>query len=168
MKSAKKQSNRTIPRIFIFDCCSGSGQREEKRRNDNEKGKNIVIGLRKDDMKDNNDHKSLEESGGKNVPLDSIHRSNSLIWAQDEYNPDFQLVTINAANEGFQSKMSSVKGSYVIQQFTEKIGSNLKNNNYFLQEILDDIQEDLHNKGKQLMIQTFNNKTEFIKFLPNN
>ena len=36
-----------------------------------------------------------------------------------------------------------------------------------MNEILDDIQEDLHERGKQLMVKTFNNKTEKIKFLQN-
>lgn len=40
-------------------------------------------------------------------------------------------------------------------------------NDKFLYEILDDIQEDLHKRGKQLMVKTFNNKTEYIKFVEN-
>ena len=39
------------------------------------------------------------------------------------------------------------------------------NNNKFLNQILDEIQENLHSSGKQLMVKTFNNKTENIKFI---
>lgn len=74
-----------------------------------------------------------------------------------------------AANEGFQSKMLSDKGSYVIGQFVSRLKDNIyKNkNNKFMNEILDDIQEDLHDAGKQLMVKTLNNKTKFIKFQVN-
>ncbi len=89
-----------------------------------------------------------------------------MIWAQNEDNPDYKLVIINAANDGFQSKLNSIYGSYVITQFTRKLEENIKekNNQKFLNEILEDVQEDLHQKGKQLMVKTFNNKTEYIKF----
>ena len=98
--------------------------------------------------------------------MSDITRDSSLIWAENEDNPDYKLVTINAANEGFQSKMGRNVGSYFLTQFTQKLGENIGNNNNkrFLNEILDDIQEELHNDGKQLMVKTFNNKTEYIKF----
>ena len=32
---------------------------------------------------------------------------------------------------------------------------------------MDEIQEELHDDGKQLLVKTFNNKTEFIKFREN-
>ena len=77
------------------------------------------------------------------------------------------MITIHAANEGFQSKMSSQTGSYVIRQFVYKIADNLENNDLWLHQLLDEVQEDLHEKGKQLMVKTFNNKTEYIKFRKN-
>ena len=144
--------SRGIPRIFIFDCCSGNSERDSKYREESyEKGKNTGSG---------------ETDWSKKIVLNDISRQDSLIWARDEDNPDFRLVTVHAANEGFQSKMSSVTGSYVIIQFIEKLQDNIsKNNQLFLKHILSDIQEDLHNKGKQLMTKTFNNKTEYIKFV---
>ena len=62
--------------------------------------------------------------------------------------------------------MSINKGSYVITQFIQRLQDNICNNNNkaFLYEILSAIQDQLHDEGKQLMIKTFNNKTEFIKF----
>ena len=76
---------------------------------------------------------------------------------------------INAANEGFQSKMRTDTGSYVTAEICHRVGLNIdkKHNKKFLHEILDEIQEDLHAKGKQLMVKQFNNKTAWIKFKEN-
>ena len=121
--------------------------------------------------KSNDKGKNIEPSldSGKHTELHHVTRANTLVWAKDEDNPDYRLVVINAANEGFQSKMSLSKGSYVITQLTQRLGDNIGNDNNkrFLNEILGDIQEDLHHSGKQLMVKTFNNKTEYIKFVKN-
>ena len=103
----------------------------------------------------------------KQIEVDDIHHRLSIVWAKDEHNPDYRLVTVNAANQGFQSKMDTVSGSYVVTKLTEKISKNIKRNKLFLNEILDDIQEELHDAGKQLMVKTFNNKTGNIKFVKN-
>ena len=102
----------------------------------------------------------------KTIEVRDIHGKKSLIWAKDEDNPDYKLVIINAANQGFQSKMNKTIGSYAIKQLTQRLAENIGNNNNkkFLNEILEDIQEELHNNGKQLIVKTFNNKTEYIKF----
>ena len=74
----------------------------------------------------------------------------------DEDNPDCKLAVINAANEGFQSKMSNETGSHVLTQFMEKLGDIIdrdgKNKNMVLFRILEDIQEELHQRGKQLLV----------------
>ena len=105
----------------------------------------------------------------KNIELKSIHGENSDLWLRNEVNPDFKLITIHAANEGFQSKMCSVTGSYVVTSFTEKLRENIidNNNKRFLFEICSDIQTELHNKGKQHTVNTFNDNTQYIKFLEN-
>ena len=70
-----------------------------------------------------------------------------------------------AANEGFQSKMSTETGSYVMTRFIQGLRDNIDNNNEkFLNAILEEIQENLHSEGTQLMTTTFNNKTGYIKF----
>ena len=91
----------------------------------------------------------------------------SIHWNEHEDNPDYKLVIINAANEGFQSKMSMRKGSFFITQFTQRLADNIcnKRNERFLNQILNDVQECLHNEGKQLMTKAFNNGTENIKFV---
>ena len=162
INSAKKPLSRRIPRIFIFDCCSGNGEKDSEYRQDYEYEK------MQEDQGKNMKLTDIEMNEiGKRISLNDVVRQNTLVWAGDEDNPDYRLVTVNAANEGFQSKMCSVNGSYVIKQFIQKTKENVnKKNPKFLKHILDEIQEDLHDKGKQLMTKTFNNKTEYIKFIP--
>ena len=44
-------------------------------------------------------------------------------WAYNEHNPDYRLVVVHAANDGFQSKMDIEKGSYTITQFCKRLQS---------------------------------------------
>ena len=210
--TGKKPLCRKIPRIFLFDCCSESGERdcdwrghvsdeeissseeEEEEKYDgkgikNKKTKKLTRTLAADKSKQtdsNTEHGKhvvpmpTDTEQGKNTSVTDIIRAETEIWMYGEDNPDARLVTINAANHGFQSKMSIETGSYVITKFVEGIRNNLngvhgidrlkqniyrKQNDKFMYEILNKIQEDLHDKqGKQLMVYTFNNKTEFIKF----
>ena len=150
--------SRKIPRCFVFDCCSGSGQREADWR-----GKG---------HKDNSEEESESDQGknildaGKQTEIGHIASGDNEDWMYGEDNPDYKLVTIMAANDGYQSKMSTEKGSYVITSLMDGISNNIDehDNDKFLNTILDEIQEKLHDDGKQLMVKTFNNKTEFIKF----
>eukprot|EP01084_Bolivina_argentea_P080747 146252_1 len=137
--SAKRPSIRQIPRLFIFDCCAGEGDKLSESR--------------------------VKSEAGKYFEMHDIARPNSM-WAHNEENPDYRLVIVNASNEGFQSKMRLDTGSYVVTKITEQVAMNVihKGNKKFLNDILDGIQEELHRKGKQLMVNTFNNKTGFIKF----
>ena len=215
--SAKKPLSRKIPRIFLFDCCSGSGERDTDWRAQSNDGDEDEISSSEDDyekgIKDKTKRKKKTVTGSaatdktkqshqdgieqgkhmlslsdqtKNTTVGHIASQASQIWMYGEDNPDFQLVTINAANDGFQSKMSVETGSYVITQFVDGIRNNLfmdknikgidriknniyrKHNDQFLYQILNKIQDDLHQLGKQLMVKTFNNNTEFIKFEVNN
>ena len=155
--SGKKPVSRTIPRIFIFDCCAGSNERDAEFREDEkeeDKGKSAGYG---------------ETDTAKNTEVDDIVRDGSLQWAIGEVNPDYKLVVVNAANDGFQSKMRCDTGSYVVTQITERLYESISNKDgRFLHQILDDVQEDLHTRGKQLMVKTFNNKTEYIIFEEHN
>ena len=111
-------------------------------------------------------NKGINDDKGKQTEPTDIARDGSLIWAYNENNPDYKLVIINAANDGFQSKMRIDTGSYVITQFTKRLEDNIRTgNDKYFNEILDDIQEDLHEKGKQLITKAFNNKTEKMIFL---
>ena len=59
----------------------------------------------------------------KNTEISDVARKESVTWFQNEDNPDFKLVIINAANEGFQTKMQQDAGSYVITELTSKLYS---------------------------------------------
>ena len=83
-------------------------------------------------------------------------------WYKGEKNPDFRLVQINAANEGFQAKMSPTTGSYMLTKIIARIRQNLSNNKLRLGPLLDEVQEEL--QEKQLMEMQFNNNTNNIKF----
>eukprot|EP01084_Bolivina_argentea_P287369 493097_1 len=174
--TAKRPLNRSIPRLFIFDCCDGSNTKDTGFRTDTiyqtpgddnstqletEIGKNIQ--LNGSNIKHNNTYKY-----GKNVELSTIHGAQSALWLNDEDNPDFRLISVMAANEGFQSKMDTITGSYVITKFTEKMEKNINNNNKkFLFQVFDEIQSELHEQGSQQTVNTFNNNTRYLKFVKN-
>eukprot|EP01083_Nonionella_stella_P276802 940870_1 len=104
----------------------------------------------------------------KNVEFATISGQTDGLWLHNEQNPDFRLVTIHAANEGFQSKLDIVTGSYVVTAFTEKMSDNVDNENKkWLFEICDDIQSELHSQGKQHTVNTFNDNMRYLKFLRN-
>lgn len=64
--------------------------------------------------------------------------------------------------------MSINKGSYVIKGLAQRITDNIENSNkYFLYEIYHQLQKYLHDSGKQHTRSTFNDGTEYIKFVKN-
>eukprot|EP01083_Nonionella_stella_P148567 470553_1 len=62
--------------------------------------------------------------------------------------------------------MSWKTGSYCIRTLMEKMMENIENmgNEQFLAEIINEVQTDLHDDGKQLIDAAYNNKTGYIKF----
>ena len=152
--------SRTIPRIFIYDCCDG----EEERIRSRTSSPSIL-------SSNDAEYSSIPTTdsydtgkAGKGYNLKNVTSSSGSSWTENEVNPDFRLCTIFGANPGFQSKMNSKQGSYLIYGLTKKL---IKNENIFLGEIFDDIQDELHSKGKQQIINVFNNNTRFIKLNTN-
>merc|ERR1712228_241233 len=145
--SGKYAENRSIPRIFIFDSCAGSEERD--------RGLSILPMMQS--------QKTINISEQTHVPRDSIKVPIS--WKQTEQNPDFCLMTIHASNHGFQSKMNQKNGSYCISALYQMLEWNVvsKNNHYFLGEICNKIQTKLHEQC-QLPVITSNNGTEYVKF----
>eukprot|EP01084_Bolivina_argentea_P087314 157701_1 len=98
-------------------------------------------------------------------PRDSILQG-KIKWGKDEKNPDKRLATLFASNVGFESKMSSIDGSYMIKGFVTKMLKYLEggtdDNVPFLYVIFDEIQEELGDKV-QLPTYAYNNGTRFIK-----
>merc|ERR1712228_728362 len=148
--SGKYAENRSIPRIFIFDSCAGS---EEKDR-----------GLSTSPIMQT--QKTVNILDSNKAQRDSIKVPIS--WNQTEQNPDYRLMTIKASNYGFQSKMNSETGSYCISALYQMIKWNVvsKNNHYFLGELCNKIQTKLHEQC-QLPVITSNNGTEYVKFKVN-
>eukprot|EP01083_Nonionella_stella_P039233 106707_1 len=143
---------REIPRIFLFDCCAGDQQRS------------IYPASFNDD-----DDESASDAG-KNFDVSNIRieQYDNEIWKSDQRNPDYRLATIHAANDGFQSKMNSVDGSYLIYEFVKRMTKNIEDGeNKFLGEIIEEIQYDLHDKGKQQITFSFNNHTRYLMFKKN-
>eukprot|EP01084_Bolivina_argentea_P095916 172421_1 len=153
---SKQQALRMIPRIFMFDSCSGDSEKVSISRFDDEMGKLILPD---------------DEIGKPILPDDdeNVRYRKSILWALDEHNPDHLMILINAANKGFIAKMNSKKGSYLIAEYMEKMIDNIKNcnNKKFLMEILDEIQQKLHHDGKSLIEYTPYNGTSYIKFSKN-
>ena len=168
--SSDQPNSRKIPRIFIFDCCAGNKEREGTKRNEdlNEDGNGsleVGAGTNKGiDMDEDEKSQFNHNLDGKAVTTADVEKKTQVIWASDEDNPDHRLVVIHAANEGFQSKLSLTDGSFVIKGFCDGI---INNPNQWLYKILNKIADDLHKKGTQLMVKTFSNNTEYIKFKPN-
>eukprot|EP01083_Nonionella_stella_P228042 808502_1 len=129
--SAHKPKNRQIPRLFIFDCCDGGEahkvgvfrdeEEEEERKEQHKAG--VKPEAHDQVIEENNiSHVALKMEPELPDPLaiaisKSIERELSKSeaagsWLHDEKNPDYRLITIQAANEGFQSKLDKVKGSY--------------------------------------------------------
>ena len=142
---------REIPRIFLYDCCDG----------DNEQGKGR---LKKTDV-------SMPRDFAKCFTIDDIaQKADDLIWDHGTRNPDYRLVEINAANEGFQAKLNSDIGSYMIHGFVKEMIDDLNEKSKeqkFLYEIFDKVQQELEANGKQQTKSTYNNGTRCIKLMAN-
>jgi len=133
---------REIPRFFLFDCCSGGDARVEVAANeDASKGvevANIFDGARAKDW-----------------------------WVGQDFNPNHRLARVDAANEGFVSKLNLDTGSYVVHQFYEKYCDALANHSKptpFISEMFTAIQDDLQAAGKQLPEAVWNADTKYLVF----
>ncbi len=112
--------------MFLYDCCSGNGQKEEKE----------------DEENDDDGNKGIKYSD-LSKQIDDGNCDNS--WGQDDHNPDYRLAVIQAGNHGFDTKLEKGVGSYLIQSFYEKTMDVLNNNKKdFISEIFGEIQDDLH------------------------
>eukprot|EP01084_Bolivina_argentea_P054548 100035_1 len=164
---------RDTPRLFIFDTCSGEHQKNTDIRRQSQE----IISITDNDFEEskNDDVDEIDKLrrdhtiNGKVINLEFIENlSKSDAWNQNEHNPDYKLCTVFASNQGYQAKMNTVMGSYLTAEFVKKMITNItvSKNKYFLFNILDEIQAELHSKGKQLGVNTYNNNTRYIKFIP--
>ena len=153
-------TSREIPRVFVFDCCDGIQEQDTD-----------YAGHYRDEEESSSEEEDEEKEHGKaNFGAnDILERQNTLVWKKGQDNPDYRLCVVHAANEGFQSKMSNETGSYLITAMTDKMIDNVDHKCCFKKfeffgEIIDAIQKNLHDKGKQQVNGSFNNHTRKLKF----
>ena len=171
--SLKRPKCRQIPRLFLFDCCSGKHERETDFRGQNlfdkEEGESSMSSNGKGMVPFNTTTTITDSNKSPELVKNSTITSNDGGWYHGEDNPDYKLATIHAANSGYISKMKSDTGSYLISSMAGKLETNIESgrNKKFISEILDEVQNELHKNGKQLTVHTFNNGTGYIKFVKN-
>eukprot|EP01084_Bolivina_argentea_P274001 466869_1 len=135
---------REIPRIFIFDLTSGGDGAFEQQKNTS------ALKLKNDATK---------------FTVNDIESEDSL-WRRDTKHPDYKLVQITGSASGFQSKMDRNIGSYMLNAFVTRFLELETNNQHkYIYEIFDDIQEELHNRGKQHLMIAYNNNTRYVRLI---
>ncbi len=154
--SINHKLNRTIPRIFIYDCCDGMDRRD--------RSPSPYTITQQPPFEDDHDEYG-KCAMGKGYGLSDISSNSGSSWTRNEHNPDFRLCTIYAANAGFMSMMNAKDGSYLIKTLSEKLI--MGHDNKFLGEICEEIEKELYEeeeKEKQLIDCRFHNQTQYIKF----
>eukprot|EP01083_Nonionella_stella_P124761 376927_1 len=154
---------RDLPRVFMFDCCDGKWDYSKgitpprKPRNDKPRDQGLAT----------QDRKGSDQ--GKGYALLDVEEETKEPWTKDQKNPDHRLVEINAANRGFQSKLKRDEGSYMLSEFVQRTISNLnKGQHEFVYKVFDEIQQELAvNKRKQQITTVYNDRTRYIKLMPN-
>ena len=147
---------RTIPRLFIFDSCTGINEREaefrdastieEEPSSSSEEESTNAKGAKKDESEEKKKQEIVQRDSRRFTELQS--------WKLNEDNPDFNSIIFNSSNKDFQSKLSSEKGSLFMTRLIKGIernnnGNCFKNKRY-LSKIFGSIQSELHKRGKQL------------------
>ena len=144
---------REIPRLFVFDACSGSAKREH------------TIEIDSDEFDDESE--PLNTISDENVAKNEfacdigVIKKQSRQWTTSQPNPDYKLMVIESANIGFQANMRHDDvGSLLIYEFIMTIIESIRSHDRrSLAENLDKIQQKLHEGGKQLINYTPNNGT---------
>merc|ERR1712228_940423 len=156
---------RTIPRLILFDCCSGKQSKgiaptivDVKKEDDEKKEMDK-------NLKTNNLDKKIDE-----IDIFNADHDKTVKWGLNEENPDHLVATINASNHGFVSRLDRRFGSLCIHRFYQKycwILDAKKREIPFIHEIFEEIQEELQFEGKQLPEAKWNDSTQYIVFKKN-
>jgi len=188
--------SRMVPRIFIFDCCDGNVEYgkfvslgKNKFGTNDEAMLADVIGETEDaagvttaedqgkDADGSEDEKVADESETesdeeeKNEEEEKVAEcsvSSEALWAYDTEHPDHQLAVLNASTWGFQSKLNTGIGSYLIAGFVDRAEKQLKALGCVprIGALFKEIQEELRKLKKQLPIYIWNGNTENITIYP--
>merc|ERR1719361_2438944 len=99
---------------------------------------------------------SLQDNVAKAVTLGDTQQRKE--WTTSTKNPDYNLVQIHAANNGFMAKANPQIGSYLVYFFCVAVKRNIqRKQGKVLSDLMAEIQNTLHNKGKQQTVNVFNN-----------
>ena len=153
--SLKYPKLREIPRIFVFDSCDGSDEQITTMDTNAEQSKAIEMVLTEE----------LNAESSKGTALDDVQSAGA--WTSTTKNPDYDLVEVYAANSGFVAKMD-YNGSYLVYYLTMAIKNNVeKKLGRTLAEILEIVQNHLHDLGRQQTVNILNNNTRTMVFKKN-
>ena len=184
-RSFSKQGHalsRTVPRLFIFDCCDGDGDfgkfKKDAAKNGKEGGNkeekqlaamlelgdadvaDVVPPEQEQELEDGDEAGAEQEDA---EPEPSV--SAEAVWAHNTEHPDYQLAELNASRWGFQSKLNTGSGSYLISGFVERAEKELAAKGYVprIGAMFKEIQDELRLRNKQLPSYIWNNNTENIQ-----
>ena len=153
--SLKYPQLRDIPRIFVFDCCDGWDERRAS------------INVNQDIAKDIELIAIDQSQRRKGTDLSDVQNMSVNAWTSATKNPDYNMVTVYAANSGFVAKMN-YNGSYLVHSLTDAIMENVeRKQGKTLSELLEDVQNRLHDAGSQLPVNIMNNNTRTLMFKKN-
>merc|ERR1719491_2775293 len=129
-----------------------------------EKAEDVLAAVAEEEKEQKTDEILVGEAEEKKEASKPTHAVTGSItdwlWKHGDLNPDYRLAVLNAANEGFQSKMNSDVGSYVIHGFWRRAMALLKENGEVsrLGKIFSEIQKEL-GEWKQLPVFNWNHDT---------
>jgi len=157
--SRNKVAVRSIPRLFVFDCCDGQYAPDRLIRCIVESNESKIGGK----------PSIVPQNGNENQFKVEWERP----WPDKEHNPDHNLVVIHGANRGFQSHATKGYGSYLIHFLTKSLTKSLDQKcrrricgPRYLGQIMDEIQQVLEEKERQLVVPVYINHTDRIVFRP--
>ena len=156
---------REIPRIFLFDACDGTRQRKASLKMQQVDSQSV-----EDEKPESpkNTEEVKEDEHTHTVEALQIE-SRDTEWSSKHKNPDYNLVAVHGSNEDFVSKMQqSSVGSYLTYFFAKAVRLNIEGKQRKgLAAILKDIQNLLHDEGKQLIRMEFFNETQNLRIEKN-
>ena len=144
---------RDIPRIFLFDACDGDRDRRSTA------GLEPVYSQSLDSV----DAMETTKDGGGAAGTSSP--SPRISWTSKTKNPDYNLVAVHGSTDGYVSKMKETEvGSYLTYLFVKTVKMNIeRQQGKGLAEILTDVQNALHDSGKQMIKYVCFNNTGTLR-----
>ena len=132
---------RDIPRIFLFDACAG------------ERDRRATLEMVQVDSQSLDSIEAMESTKDGGGAAGTSSRSPRISWTSKTKNPDYNLVAIHGSTDGYVSKMQETEvGSYLTYFFVKAVKMNIeRQQKKGLTEILTDVQNALHDAGKQMI-----------------